>query len=222
MAGPEVFRSDLKGDTSATGGTRCPSTGSGRPQSNSFWKGILQKRGNPHDVVVGWLAGLAGGGSSRDEADSSEVPTPGSPPTMVTGEDVTLDDEDDAFTASREVVERAIDEGEAKKQDDVPGVHSTPDTTSVVAISVGMSVAQPSLVSEDPIESSTPKRLSTCSECQASISGAVFMLHDRPFCCQRHRLAAYHKLDRSDGRRATLPTADDQPCGLRAQYERWI
>jgi len=36
-----------------------------------------------------------------------------------------------------------------------------------------------------------------CSECSCRIDGPVFMLNDRPYCCQRHRLASYHKLERA-------------------------
>lgn len=36
-----------------------------------------------------------------------------------------------------------------------------------------------------------------CSECSCRIDGPVFMLNYRPYCCQRHRLASYHKLERA-------------------------
>ena len=35
--------------------------------------------------------------------------------------------------------------------------------------------------------------LNTCYECGERNVGPIFMLNDRPYCCQRHRLSAYHK-----------------------------
>ena len=35
--------------------------------------------------------------------------------------------------------------------------------------------------------------LGICDECGCSIEGPIFMLNDRAYCCQRHRLSAYHK-----------------------------
>ena len=39
--------------------------------------------------------------------------------------------------------------------------------------------------------------LQMCFECTNLIAGAIFMLNDRPYCCQRHRLSAYHRLERA-------------------------
>ena len=41
-----------------------------------------------------------------------------------------------------------------------------------------------------------PSKLHTCTECGTQIDGAIFFLHDKAFCCQRHRLGAYHHHER--------------------------
>ena len=75
-------------------------------------------------------------------------------------------------------------------------------------------------------------------ECETPIVGAIFMLHDQPYCCQRHRLVAYHKNER-EGQRApngsaiasappspAMPPAPGsplmQPTGLRASFPTWM
>jgi len=37
----------------------------------------------------------------------------------------------------------------------------------------------------------------TCFDCSETIVGTVYMLNDRPYCCQRHRLNSYHRLERT-------------------------
>lgn len=72
-------------------------------------------------------------------------------------------------------------------------------------------------------------RLRTCAECDESIEGAVFMLHDQPYCCQRHRLAAYHKTEkrRRDGeKRGQQPQVSaaggaSPTTGLAARFGTW-
>ena len=59
-----------------------------------------------------------------------------------------------------------------------------------------------------------------------AIAGAVFMLHDQAFCCQRHRLNAYHKAERA-GQSAGAPSlnatnAAPLTTGLRASYATWM
>ena len=78
----------------------------------------------------------------------------------------------------------------------------------------------------------------SCMECETPIVGAIFMLHDQPYCCQRHRLVAYHKNER-EGQRApngsaiasappspAMPPAPGsplmQPTGLRASFPTWM
>jgi hypothetical protein len=66
-----------------------------------------------------------------------------------------------------------------------------------------------------------------CSECEAPIAGALFMLNDNAYCCQRHRLVAYHKFERDVIRSRSLGVAEQSPAGLaptgvRASFRAWI
>lgn len=69
-------------------------------------------------------------------------------------------------------------------------------------------------------------RVNSCHECQAEFSGPSFMLNDRAYCCQRHRLLAYHKFERSQMNSPGLITSDDLDCfsptGVRATFKAWI
>ena len=53
-----------------------------------------------------------------------------------------------------------------------------------------------------------------------AIQGAVFMLHDTPYCCARHRLAAYHKMEKQGSgsaprsRGASFPSMPQGGSGL--------
>jgi len=74
-----------------------------------------------------------------------------------------------------------------------------------------------------PADSTSAPRLRTCAECQEPICGAVFMLHDQPYCCQRHRLAAYHSAAnkrRSSSTENVAPAAT-AATGLAAKYGTW-
>lgn len=61
-----------------------------------------------------------------------------------------------------------------------------------------------------------------CCECNAAISDAVFMLNDRPYCCQRHRLAAYHKLERDRSKLTPRSRHVGETSGLSASFSSWI
>ena len=67
----------------------------------------------------------------------------------------------------------------------------------------------------------------TCMECQMAITGAVFMLHDQAYCCQRHRLVAYHKNEKGTQKAPVAPPLPTSPLtpqttGLRASYATWM
>jgi len=65
----------------------------------------------------------------------------------------------------------------------------------------------------------------SCIECQIKIEGPVFMLNDHPYCCQRHRLLAYHKYERGQINARGLSasaTAGYAQSGLRASFQAWM
>jgi len=102
----------------------------------------------------------------------------------------------------------------------------SPVTTPVV--SPGL---QERLQLEDKRTASHPKStaLQQCHECLCTIDGAVFMLNDRAYCCQRHRLSAYHKSERQrkDAHsHSSKPHLASAACtaqtGLRATYRTWL
>lgn len=68
--------------------------------------------------------------------------------------------------------------------------------------------------------------LQSCGECRSQIDGPVFMLNDRAYCCQRHRLAAYHKQERESQQgslvEASTGSVDLEYSGLRASFRAWI
>mmetsp|Transcript_8886 Transcript_8886/g.19236 ORF Transcript_8886/g.19236 Transcript_8886/m.19236 type:complete len:299 (-) Transcript_8886:450-1346(-) len=68
------------------------------------------------------------------------------------------------------------------------------------------------------------KPLRSCEECHSAIDGPVFMLHDRAYCCQRHRLAAYHKQEERQQRMGdtSLQPPSQAASGLRASFASWI
>lgn len=64
-----------------------------------------------------------------------------------------------------------------------------------------------------------------CMECEMAIQGAVFMLHDQAYCCQRHRLVAYHKNEREaqkGGAAPLLSHGSPYATGLRANFSTWM
>lgn len=61
-----------------------------------------------------------------------------------------------------------------------------------------------------------------CSECQADFTGPSFMLHDRAYCCQSHRMRALREFERGQTG-AHRNIGDDSPqsmlaSGVRASY----
>jgi len=66
-----------------------------------------------------------------------------------------------------------------------------------------------------------------CLECEMPIVGAIFMLHDQAFCCQRHRLNAYHKAEKAGQSAGSAPSLNATnttlvTTGLRASYATWM
>jgi len=65
--------------------------------------------------------------------------------------------------------------------------------------------------------------LEKCGECSCAIDGATFMLNDRAYCCQRHRLVAYHKLEKERLRQRGIgPQPAAEQGGLTASFVAWI
>ena len=69
--------------------------------------------------------------------------------------------------------------------------------------------------------------MNTCAECLAEFSGPSYMLNDRAYCCQRHRLLAYQKLrhDQPTGLGFSSTEADTHallPTGVRASFRAWM
>ena len=161
--------------------------------------------------------GRLGSYSGRSSRSSSSPPR--SPKTTPTGgedllEQQCADDEEEALAASRECVERAIDRG---ARSDLPPTLSLPSKMQRSSSTVSFpSTAEGSVRS--PWRS---EQLEVCSECKEPISGAVFMLLDRAYCCQRHRLKAYTKSDRS-GKLISVSGGPCSPTGLQAQYGTWL
>ena len=176
--------------------------------------------------VVQWLAGLANGipqqqtqqlpaqsspatgaaASATVAADPSMASTPSSPLSLPTG-GIQIEDDVDAFAASR--LARTVE------ADATPDVGLTPQTTSV-------------LTSTKPVEGCgshtlppAPQTLDHCTECQEPISGAAFMLLDHAYCCQRHRLVAYHKSERN-GKEVIHQPIPAITTGLYATHGTWM
>ena len=70
------------------------------------------------------------------------------------------------------------------------------------------------------------RSVNSCSECQADFAGPSFMLNDHSYCCQRHRLLAYHKFERGQIDHPGFRKTDDPQSllasGLRASFRAWI
>lgn len=119
------------------------------------------------------------------------------------------------------------------KASDLPDVGLTPRTMSIVADAAARERASKlspefaTLADMATSDASGGSLHSTagpthCSECSMLITGAVFMLHDLPYCCQRHRLTAYQKMEK-EGRGSRRGEADSLPStGLRASFSSWI
>lgn len=68
-------------------------------------------------------------------------------------------------------------------------------------------------------------RVHACAECAEVIPGAIYMLNDRAYCCQRHRLVAYHKHERERKPLVPLtfgPSGAAEGTGLRASFGSWL
>jgi len=83
---------------------------------------------------------------------------------------------------------------------------------------VGSSVA--------PAPHAAQRNVNICFECQQEFTGPSFMLNDRSYCCQRHRLLAYHKFERGQidhpGFRSTDEPDRLLASGVRASFRAWI
>ena len=70
------------------------------------------------------------------------------------------------------------------------------------------------------------RNVNCCAECQANFTGPSFMLNDHSYCCQRHRLLAYHKFERGQIDHPGFRKSDDPgsllACGVRASFRAWI
>lgn len=160
-------------------------------------------------------------GSSSGRSSRSSSSPPRSPKTTPTGgedllEQQCADDEEEALAASRECVERAIARG---ARSDLPPTLSLP--SKMQRSSSTASFASPSTAEGSVRSPWRSEQLEVCSECKEPISGAVFMLLDRAYCCQRHRLKAYTKSDRS-GKLISVSGGPCSPTGLQAQYGTWL
>ena len=132
-------------------------------------------------------------------------------------------------------VARQLSSESATRPSEVPYIDSTPATQSVVdtarrvaeaAAAASSVAAQPSALEahappgEQPPPCKPALLVGSCTECGEAITGAVFMLHDMPYCCQRHRLVAYHKMER-EGKGGSSSPAAPPTSGLRAAYATW-
>ncbi len=81
--------------------------------------------------------------------------------------------------------------------------------------------ASPIINPEPEVEVTETVRCGICAECGERITGCVFMLSDRAYCCQRHRLVAYHKLESDVHLKPTNPLSAPAP-GLRGAYTSWM
>eukprot|EP00320_Phaeocystis_rex_P003878 CAMPEP_0119070688 /NCGR_PEP_ID=MMETSP1178-20130426/42881_1 /TAXON_ID=33656 /ORGANISM="unid sp, Strain CCMP2000" /LENGTH=275 /DNA_ID=CAMNT_0007052543 /DNA_START=45 /DNA_END=869 /DNA_ORIENTATION=+ len=77
-----------------------------------------------------------------------------------------------------------------------------------------------------PAMDSSLRHMNTCSECHAEFSGPTYMLNDLAYCCQRHRLLAYQKLQ--DQKVRLGPSSGSEadlhillPTGVRSQFCAW-
>ena len=75
------------------------------------------------------------------------------------------------------------------------------------------------------------RSLNSCSDCLVDFTGPSFMLNDRAYCCQRHRMRAYQELERcqiSDhmiehlGFRGANSPQRLLASGVRASFRAWI
>lgn len=111
-----------------------------------------------------------------------------------------------------------------------PEVGVTPRTSDLINEAHSHHVAVAPLavrVTADP-PPGEPLFVGSCIECGVAITGAVFMLHDLSYCCQRHRLTAYHKMER-DGKSISTRLVNgsnmplqSSPSGLRASFVTWM
>lgn len=107
-----------------------------------------------------------------------------------------------------------------------------PEDTAAPQLRVLVSTGSTSDGCQGPLSASQqppplPCRIRTCMECKEPIEGSVFMLNDLPYCCQRHRLVAYHKgeqLRKQQGELYSLSgptTPSPHETGLRQAYATW-
>ena len=111
---------------------------------------------------------------------------------------------------------------------------SSPADGTSVASSERSSRARTHLASleQSDLDATPHSACISCVECGTGIAGAIFMLHDQPFCCQRHRLLAYHRgLGGGKGHSTQSPTLlQNMPencknvngTGLLASYRSWL
>mmetsp|Transcript_2466 Transcript_2466/g.4790 ORF Transcript_2466/g.4790 Transcript_2466/m.4790 type:complete len:317 (-) Transcript_2466:111-1061(-) len=101
-----------------------------------------------------------------------------------------------------------------------PSPHSLSPPTAPTATSAGSSRAA------EELEVPRVRNVNSCSECQADFTGPSFMLNDRAYCCQRHRLLAYHKFERGQIDHPGFQNTDDPQSllasGVRASFRAWI
>eukprot|EP00325_Prymnesiales_sp_UTEX-LB-985_P021361 CAMPEP_0174728226 /NCGR_PEP_ID=MMETSP1094-20130205/51344_1 /TAXON_ID=156173 /ORGANISM="Chrysochromulina brevifilum, Strain UTEX LB 985" /LENGTH=204 /DNA_ID=CAMNT_0015930105 /DNA_START=144 /DNA_END=755 /DNA_ORIENTATION=+ len=183
-------------------------TGGDGSQTSTFWETFKKPQ------VFTWLLRSAPSGPEEDvneaaSRDPAICERADSPTSMSSGSGDSLDD--NVTRGSR---------GSPSSSDEAPtsetsGIASMSTTTTLHSIAY---FAPSSSTTQLPRPSLAPP-LYNCMECNEAITGAVFMLQDRAYCSQRHRLAAYHKSERSN--HDCCRVRDHQGQGLRAIYGSW-
>lgn len=104
--------------------------------------------------------------------------------------------------------------------------HPRPSPQSLSPPTAPTTTAAGSSRAAEDLELPRLRNVNSCSECQADFTGPSFMLNDRAYCCQRHRLLAYHKFERGQidhpGFRNTDSPQSLLASGVRASFRAWI
>jgi hypothetical protein len=194
----------------------------------TFWDSLGSK---PQDVI-GWLTRKAGRGQLMVESSPATARAdspPSSPPCEPTG-----GGEEESSQASQASIPHTppvpyspVASSKALPAGAVAATRLSDSGTNLVRYADGAKCESRS--SEEPdsdCDSPSPTTsseypLGFCTECKVPIAGAVFMLQDRPYCCQRHRLSAYSSKGGRDHSSAG-PAPVSQAQGLLATYRTWI
>jgi hypothetical protein len=191
------------------------------------------RKDSPDDVIA---TADAMQGRRQQPSTHAPLPPPVPPPDAEALREMTSSSLNVEETPSTTVVfegEREFPDPQANERATAPTLappptpgHSHPRAESLSPPTAPTAASAGSVRVAEELELPRLRNVNSCSECQEDFSGPSFMLNDHSYCCQRHRLLAYHKFERGQIDHPGFRKSDDPQSllasGVRASFRAWI